>query len=159
ARGIGPGSRGHAHSVPGGAAADLPAPRPARARSERAMFGYATARQLTDTESDTAEEPLGAPRPLRPRRVAAALCAPALLVWASCSVAATTGEVRPSAPGMRGDAVLDVVSKEGKQRMLQDDDVKAQQSFSKADTDDSRFIDNKMEFSRLIQRGMKNSTT
>ncbi|CAK0815075.1 unnamed protein product, partial [Prorocentrum cordatum] len=43
----------------------------------------------------------------------------------------------------------------GQQRLLQDGDEKAQLRFSKADTDDSGFIDNKAEFKKLIQMGMK----
>ncbi|CAK0892794.1 unnamed protein product [Prorocentrum cordatum] len=43
----------------------------------------------------------------------------------------------------------------GQQRLFQDNDAKVQQRFSKADTDDSGFIDSKTEFNNLIQRGMK----
>lgn len=82
------------------------------------MFGYASTRQLTESQSDGGvEEPLGAPQPLRPWRVAAALCVGALLAAAACAVAAGTGQgpsaVRPSAPGRRGAGALEVVSKAG----------------------------------------------
>mmetsp|Transcript_64725 Transcript_64725/g.168339 ORF Transcript_64725/g.168339 Transcript_64725/m.168339 type:complete len:250 (-) Transcript_64725:130-879(-) len=83
------------------------------------MSGYATARQLVESQSDTAEEPLGASQPLRPWRAVMALCATVLLVGAACSVAAGASEgpsgTRPTAPRTRSVAALDFVSKEAEE--------------------------------------------